>query len=102
MLGRAAYKNPWVLAELQGELFGNGQPANAVAVIEGLTDYLRRQAEAGLPVKHITRHLLGLFQGRPGGRIWRRYLSENAHRDDSEARILEQALDAMQSAIQVA
>jgi tRNA-dihydrouridine synthase A len=51
---------------------------------------------AGTPVKYITRHMLGLFQGQPGARAWRRYLSEHAHLDDSEADILRHALIALQ------
>ncbi len=52
-----------------------------------------------VPVKYATRHVLGLFQGRPGAKVWRRHLSENAYRDDRNARILEQALAAMRSAL---
>jgi tRNA-dihydrouridine synthase A len=95
MLGRAAYQNPWLLAECQRELLGGGGPAAPEAVLPGMTAYLERQVARGLPVKHVTRHLLGLFQGRPGARAWRRYLSENAHRDDGNAAILEQALERM-------
>jgi tRNA-dihydrouridine synthase A len=98
MLGRAAYRNPWLLARLQNELFGSGAPSSPEAVIETLTAYLEQQAVQGLQVKHVTRHLLGLFQGQPGGRAWRRYLSENAHREDGAFRILEQALAARSAA----
>ena len=61
-------------------------------------EYLsRKQAKAGTAVKHISRHLLGLFQGLPGAKAWRRYLSENAFRDDYNTQLLNQALAAMKS-----
>jgi len=59
--------------------------------------YLEKQAKAGTAVKHISRHLLGLFQGLPGAKAWRRYLSENAYRDDNNTQLLNQALAAMKS-----
>jgi tRNA-dihydrouridine synthase A len=46
-------------------------------------------------VKHISRHLLGLFKGIPGARAWRRYISENAWRDDNNTELLLQARAAM-------
>ena len=63
-----------------------------------MRDYLARQVEQGRPIKHVTRHLLGLFQGQPGGRIWRRYISEHAHRSDTDVDILDRAFEAMQPA----
>ena len=95
MLGRAAYQDPWLLAELQNSVFGRGAPAKRVDAIAALSDYLRRQVAAGVPAAHVTRHVLGLFRGRPGGRIWRRYLSEHAHREPGNADLLEDALAAM-------
>ena len=64
-------------------------------IIESLNRYLERQVRMGTAVKHISRHLLGLFQGLPGARAWRRYLSENAYRDDNNTELLNQALAAM-------
>ena len=95
MLGRAAYQNPWLLAELQRLLWPGSEPENRRAVVNALEAYLEQQVAAGNPVKHITRHVLGLFQGQPGARQWRRYLSENAHQEDDNPAILAQALDAM-------
>jgi tRNA-dihydrouridine synthase A len=60
--------------------------------------YLENQLSRGVAVKHISRHMLGLFQGLPGAKAWRRYLSENAYRDDGNAELLNQALAAMQRA----
>jgi tRNA-dihydrouridine synthase A len=99
MLGRAAYHTPWLLAELQAELFGEGGVASREEAVAGMTTYCRRQVEAGVPVKHVSRHLLGLFQGLPGARRWRRYISEHAHLDAADARLLENALKHMQAAL---
>jgi tRNA-dihydrouridine synthase A len=62
-----------------------------------MSKYLESEVKQGTAVKHISRHLLGLFQGLPGAKAWRRYLSENAFRDDSNTQLLRQALAAMQS-----
>ena len=97
MIGRAAYHSPWLLAECQHALFGDPAPAERADVIEPMTAYLGRCVAAGVPVKHVTRHVLGLFQGQPGARAWRRHLSENAHRDDRDADILRRALDVMRT-----
>ena len=98
MIGRAAYQEPWLLARLQRALFGRGGAAEREEVVLGMTAYLERHVAAGLPVKHVSRHLLGLFQGLPGAKRWRRYISEHAHIDASNTRLLLQALDAMQPA----
>lgn len=95
MLGRAAYHDPWVLACCQAELLGGVGPEAPEDVLPAMGEYLARLVESGVPVKNATRHLLGLFGGRPGARAWRRYLSENAHRDDADTGLLARALDAM-------
>ena len=98
MLGRAAYHTPWLLAECQQQLFENQILETREDVIEPMTMYLERQVKNGVAVKHISRHLLGLFQGLPGAKAWRRYLSENAYRDDNNIDLLNQALAAMKKA----
>jgi tRNA-dihydrouridine synthase A len=95
MIGRAAYQNPWILARLQRELFGREGVADRAGAGEKMTLYLQRQVGQGTPVKHVTRHVLGLFQGRPGAKRWRRYLSEHAHLQPGNPGILEDALAAM-------
>ena len=95
MLGRAAYHSPWVLAECEQAFAGGQPPRDREAVLSELGEYLEMQAKAGVPVKRITRHVLGLFQGRPGARVWRRYISQNAHLDDGNVNILVDALKAV-------
>jgi tRNA-dihydrouridine synthase A len=95
MLGRAAYHTPWLLAECQQQLFEKQTNKNHEDIIKAMNLYIERQVREGTAVKHISRHLLGLFQGRPGAKAWRRYLSENAFRDDNNTQLLNQALAAM-------
>ena len=81
MIGRAAYENPWILARADQDIFGMPERApTRREVLEALLPYVERELAAGTPLKRITRHLLGLFQGEPGARAWRRQLSEQAHR----------------------
>ena len=95
MLGRAAYHSPWVLAECQAQLFDQNSAVDRSDIIEQMTEYIERQVSEGVAVKHISRHVLGLFQGIPGAKVWRRYLSENAWRDDNNTDLLLQAQAAM-------
>ena len=98
MLGRAAYHDPWLLAELQSRLFAQPGPASREAAVAALTDYLGQQVELGVPVKHVCRHALGLYQGQPGARRWRRYLSQHAHLEPENGELLLQALAQMRGA----
>jgi len=95
MLGRAAYHDPWILSELQQRVFGTRGVASREDAVHALTDYLALQTATGVPVKHVTRHVLGLFGGQPGARRWRRYISQHAHLDAGNHRLLLQALTAM-------
>jgi len=95
MLGRAAYHTPWLLAECQQQLFEKQILKVREDIIEPMSLYIARQVSSGVAVKHISRHLLGLFQGLPGAKAWRRYLSENAYRDDNNIDLLNQALATM-------
>jgi tRNA-dihydrouridine synthase A len=95
MLGRAAYHDPWLLAVLEQRLFGGTGVESRDEAVEALTSYLGRLIEQGLPSKHLSRHVLGLFQGQPGARRWRRYLSQHAHLEPDNVRLLQQALEQM-------
>ena len=80
MLGRAAYEQPWRLATVDSALFGQDDPAaTRHEAVEAYLPYVERELAAGTPLGAITRHMLGLFAGRPGGRLFRRHLAENAH-----------------------
>jgi tRNA-dihydrouridine synthase A len=76
MLGRAAYQNPELLIGVDPELFGEPAPvANAFEALEAFRPYVAQQLENGVRLHSITKHLLGLFPGQPGARLYRRYLS---------------------------
>ncbi|KAF1711984.1 tRNA dihydrouridine(20/20a) synthase DusA [Pseudoxanthomonas kalamensis DSM 18571] len=93
MLGRAAYHDPWLLHELDAALYG-GPCGERAQKLRAFRPYVEAQLQAGVALKHITRHLLGLFHGQPGGRRFRQILSEGAHRPGAGWELLEQALAA--------
>ena len=81
MIGREAYQNPFSLIDMEDALFG---PSDEVRtrhdVVRRYLGYVERQRVKGVPLKSMTRHILGLFNGLPGARAWRRHLSEEAVR----------------------
>lgn len=92
MLGRAAYHNPWLLAEVQSRYYERKQLLSRADVIQQYIPYARAQLEAGTRLSALTRHILGLYQGVRGANAWRRYLSENSHRANAGVEVIEQAL----------
>ncbi|MCQ4165667.1 tRNA dihydrouridine(20/20a) synthase DusA [Tahibacter harae] len=91
MLGRAAYHDPYVLARVEHALYGV-EPPDRDAVLQRLLPYVEAELAQGTALKHITRHLLGLYQGLPGARGFRRVLSEQAHRSDAGIAVIQAAL----------
>ena len=97
MLGRAAYHDPYFLHTLHGEMYVPDAPLRARGeLLRELEPYVRDQLAHGTALKHITRHVLGLFHGQPGGRLFRQILSEGAHRDGADWSLVERALAATQ------
>lgn len=93
MMGRAVYHNPWLLADADKEIFGQPvQPKERHEVVHAFLNYIDREMQDGASLRHMTRHILGLFHGRPGARLWRRHLSEHVHRPNVGPEIVEQAL----------
>jgi len=77
MLGRAAYHDPWLLAQVDAQLFGDERPAvTRAALIEAMSAYLEREAAQGFAVRATARHMHGLLTGLAGARTWRRVLSD--------------------------
>ncbi|RKG94552.1 tRNA dihydrouridine(20/20a) synthase DusA [Corallococcus sp. CA053C] len=82
MMGRAPYETPYLLADADRRFFGGTEaPPTRHEVVDAMLPYIEAQRSQGAPLGAITRHMLGLFQGLPGARAWRRHLSENAHED---------------------
>ena len=93
MLGRAAYHDPWLLVSVATRLDPTRvTPHTRHDVVRAMLPYIEEQLRRGVRLQQIVRHMLGLFQGRPGARAWRRYLSEYAHRDAAGVEVLERAL----------
>jgi tRNA-dihydrouridine synthase A len=91
MLGRAAYHTPYLLHELDAAWFG-GEAESRADLLRAYRPYVEMQLGRGVQLKHITRHVLGLFAGQPGGRAFRQVLSEGAHRPGADWSLVERAL----------
>jgi tRNA-dihydrouridine synthase A len=92
-LGRAAYQNPYLLAEADRKLFGDtGTPPTRRAVLERLIPYVARHVAAGGRLNNVVRHILGLYHGRPRARAFRRHLSEQAPREGAGVEVLIEAM----------
>lgn len=99
MIGRAAYQTPYVLAEADRRFFGDPHAVpSRVEIARRFLPYVRAQTAAGVPLKSMTRHILGLFNGLSGARAWRRHLSTAAQRPGAGAEVIEEALDLVLSA----
>lgn len=93
MMGRAAYQTPWVLADVDAVIFG--EPARGltrVQALEAFKPYVARELAKGAPLNTMTKHVLGLFNGLPGARAFRRHLSENAVKPGAGVAVIDQAL----------
>lgn len=91
MLGRAAYHEPYVLAQVEAALYDIPLPSRD-SVLQHMRPYIEAELARGTALKHITRHLLGLYQGEPGARAFRRILSEGAHLSGANWSLIEQAM----------
>ena len=81
MLGRAAYHDPYMLAEVDQRFFADHHPVpTRHDIIDAMLPYIDRERAKGTPLAAITRHMLGLMNGQKGARAWRRHLSENANK----------------------
>ena len=98
MLGRAAYHTPWLLHEVDSRIFGDAAPeVSPLDIVERMKPYVAAQLAQGVWLQNITRHMLGLFHGLAGGRLWRRVLSEEASRPGAGLEVLEKAAEQVSS-----
>ena len=99
MLGRDAYRNPWLLNDVDHLYFGDAPSELSRAdVVEQMYTYIESQLSLGVRLGKISRHMLGLYQGQPGGRLWRRHISENAWRGGASIDVLRQGLELVENA----
>jgi tRNA-dihydrouridine synthase A len=93
MIGREACSNPYLFANMDQRFFDSTEPVpSREDVINAYLPYAAAQLNQGIPLARVTRHLLGIYQGQPGARRWRRYLSENGHRPTAGVDVLREAL----------
>jgi len=93
MIGREAYHNPYLLAKADSRIFGDDRSVpSREEVLEAYIPYVANQLAQGEHLHRIVRHVLRLYQGVPGAKAWRRYLSEHAHRPGSGPEVIREAL----------
>ena len=94
MIGRAAYHDPYLLAEVDKKIFADKNKVKSrQQILSDFMDYVSRQLDQGVALQHMTRHILGLYQGQPGARSYRRQLGQHACRSGAGIEILKQAVD---------
>ncbi len=92
MLGRKAYEDPWFLAKVDSLLFKKTSSTKTrTEIIEKMIPYIKEEVSNGEKLNHITRHLVGLYKGEPGGRKFRRYLADYAHSKNADYKTLLEA-----------
>lgn len=98
MIGRAAYQNPYLLAEIERKIFGNHNILTRENIAKAMIPYIEQQMkDYDTPVKSITRHMTGLFQHQPGAKKWRQLLSTLPHEDGANAHVIEEALKSFEN-----
>ena len=99
MMGREIYSNPYILHSIDKDIYGTEAcaPISRESVVHQMSEYIHKEHEKGVKVWHIARHVLGLFQGQAGGKVWRRYLSENGTKYTASPNILMDAYDTLLS-----
>lgn len=96
MLGRAAYHSPALLAEVDRRIYGKQvEDADLFQAAEAMIPYIDKHIAKGGRANHVTRHMLGLFQGRPGARRWRQILTVDSVKPDAGSEVVTQALAAL-------
>lgn len=101
MIGRAAYHNPAdILCAADRRIFGCGADTTAPGAVRAMLPYIETHLTKGGKLNQITRHLLGLFTGRPGARVWRRTLSEGVSKPGAGPDLILAALNDVESAVQ--
>lgn len=92
MMGREAYSNPYLLADVDRRFFGiRHTPLSREQVLQQYLEYCEREIRNGCRLDRLSRHIVGLFQGQPGARIWRRYLSEQVRLPNADTEVIRQA-----------
>lgn len=93
MVGRAAYHDPFIFSQVDQALFGqNAAPLARDTLVEIFCEYIAEQVKLDVPLKAISRHMLNIFNGEPGAKHWRRFLSLYAHKPGAGPAVVKEAL----------
>lgn len=96
MMGREVYHNPYIMAEVDQRFYGSGEPVQSrYEIMESLFPYIEQELKKGTRLHSISRHILGLFNGKPGAKKWRRFISENATKSNAGIDVIHQALKCL-------
>lgn len=96
MMGREAYSNPYIMSHVDSELYGNGNDTlTRDEVLEQYIEYVDRNIEDGVRLNHMSKHIVGLYHGEPRSRLFRRHISENAHKPGKGSEVLRLAYESM-------
>ncbi len=99
MVGREAYNNPYFLAQIDAQLFNSTKTApTRFEILENMLPYIEGQMAEGVKLNHISRHILGLFNGMDGTKAFRRHISEEAHKKNAGIEVLQKAVSFIQAA----
>ena len=101
MIGREAYHNPYILAEAL-PLFGVNTLPSRDDILSQYMEFMAKEMQEGVSLTHMTRHILGLYQGLPGARKWRQYISQNAHLKGVGLEVVNQAAEQVKHAMEAA
>ena len=100
MLGRSIYHSPYILADIEKEIFNNKNVLSREEIIENLVPYVKDEIKKGTRMNQIMRHTLGLFHGQTGSSFWKRYLSENMCVRDADVKKIDHIMDKVKLAPQ--
>ena len=98
MIGRSVYHSPYLLADIENEIFNNQEIPSRQEVIEKLVPYVKEEIKKGTRMNQIMRHTLGLFHGQTGSSFWKRYLSENMCVRDADVKKIDHIMDKVKLA----
>ena len=98
MIGRSIYHSPYMLADIEKEIFNNNKILSRQEIIENLIPYVKTEVKKGTRMNQIMRHTLGLFHGQTGASFWKRYLSENMCVRDADVKKIDHIMDKVRLA----
>ena len=101
MIGRAIYHSPYLLAEIEKEVFGNKNIPTRSEVMENLIPYIQEETSKGTQLNHIMRHTVGLFHGQNGSKVWKQYLSKNMCIRDADLQKVNHIMDQVKKNNQI-